>query len=261
MPREAFGRSGGFVQVLVLIILVVVAGYFAFKYFQLKNNVSIPQFTPTPLSGSVLPTAKPTSQPSTSLPTSWIYKSDVCGVRFPIPPKEVPYYNPVGTSRQHSITSNENSGRFWDFPSGAGTYPNLLSKLLTGNAGYKQAGAWYIAPGYDVGEYVIQAVVVSCINNIGNLDNQGMLRLLNSGIKKYNQQDNSNRMEGPKYVVTSTKEADKWGQKVVVIKANSEEYIMFATPQYIYEAKVFGTTDDSFVKETAQKIFDNLQFE
>jgi hypothetical protein len=41
---------------------------------------------------------------------------------------------------------------------------------------------------------------------------------------------------------------------------NSIEYTMFTTPKYIYEVRVMGATDNSFVKETARKIFDNLQF-
>lgn len=215
-------------------------------------------------------------QPTSALPinqlkyyyfnlSGWSYKSDACGVRFPIPPKEKPYYQ-------------EGSGESWNFFSPSSSYPVLLSKLLANNREYiegthKQAetvyGAEGKASGY-IGETTVsEAVAVSCFNNFGKVDNQGMLSLLSSSVEEYNQQDHLDLLsritgsEVPKYIVESTKEVERWGRKVVDVVVNGDKYTMFASPQYIYEIKIFSATADidNFVKETAQKIFDNLLFE
>lgn len=56
-------RQKGFAQVLILIVVVAVAGYFAFKYFQLKSQTIIPQLSPPPIFGSAIPTSKTALQP------------------------------------------------------------------------------------------------------------------------------------------------------------------------------------------------------
>jgi len=254
------------------IVTVLIAVYFAYQFTQLKKQITQPQPTSSPVSGLNLPTTEPTSQPTASLPSGWTYKSDACNVRFPIPPKQAPYYQVANPNRQPSITSEEGSGRFWDFPRG-GSYPNLLAKLLTGNAEYKQASAMYASVGEASG-YISSAVVVSCIPNTVNSDNQGMLDTLKSKLLEFNQSTGEKGMEANKYTIQSIKEISKWSKKVLNLAVseyfensggqpftNSVEYTILATPQYLYEVRVFGGTTDSFVKETAQKIFDNLSFE
>jgi len=249
--------------VLTCFVVFGLGGYYLGKQTQ-NTTTNNNNLLPTPIATTSptttqLPTTTPSTQPSATLPLGWSYKSDACGVRFAIPPKEKPFYE-------------GNDGRFWDFPRGA-SYPNLLSKLLKGNEEYKQAATMYASVSGASG-YISSAVVVSCVRNTGAVDNQGMLSLLNNGIQKYNSENNTERMGASKYTIQSTKEVSRWNKKVVDIVASEYfpnsggqpytklvEYTMFATPQYIYEVQVFGATTDSFVKETAKKIFDNLIFE
>lgn len=256
--------------IIVEAITLLVAGYFGYQFMQLKKQVTQPQTTLAPITGSGLPTTEPAPQPTSSLPSGWTYKSDACNVRFAIPPKQAPYYQVANPNRPPSVNSEGGSGRFWDFPRGA-SYPNLLAKFLTGNAEYKQAQAMYASEGEASG-YISSAVVVSCIPNTGSLDNQGMLDTLKSKLLVFNQ-STGEKMEANKYTVQSSNEVTKWGKKVLNLNVseyfensggqpftNSTNYTILATPQYLYEVKVFVATTDSFVKETAQKIFDNLSF-
>lgn len=264
-PRVNYLTIG--LVVLICFVIFGFGGYYFGKQTQNKTpdggNILPTPIVTSPPEKTVFPTNIPTTQSTATLPTlptGWSYKSDACRVRLAIPPKEKPYYE-------------GNDGRFWDFPRGA-SYPNLLSKLLKGNEEYKQVATMH-ASASEASGYISSAVEVSCVRNTGSVDNQGMLSLLNSGIQKYNSENNTERMEASKYTVQSTKEVNRWNKKVVDITAseyfsnsgagqpftNSVEYTMLTTPQYIYEVKVFGDTTDSFVKETAKKIFDNLVFE
>src|SRR3989344_71914 len=122
-PKINYLMIGG--VVLLCLLIFGFGGYYLGK----QSSYTAQQ---TSLQPTLSPSLVPSSQPLNALPTGWSYKSDACGVRFPIPPKEVPYYQVPNPNRQPSVTSEEGSGRFWDFPRG-GSYPNLLSKLLTGN--------------------------------------------------------------------------------------------------------------------------------
>lgn len=281
-PTQIPEKSRTNYLVIGLVVLICFAvfglgGYYLGKQTQnttTNNNnllsTPIAKISPTT---TELPTATPSTQPSATLPVGWSYKSDACGVRFAIPPKDAPYYyRAVLNVVDPSVPSTAEAGRFWDFPRG-GSYPHLLSKLIKGNEEYKQAATIY-ASETEASGYISSAVVVSCIRNTGAVDNQKMLGLLNSGIQKYNLENNTERMEASKYTIQSTKEISRWNKKVVDIIAseyfpnsggqpltNSVEYTMLATPQYIYEVKVFGATNTPFVKETAKKIFDNLIFD
>ncbi len=266
---KANGSRGILIFLVVLeVITLLLAGYFGSQYFQLKKQVASSQttVTPTPVSATL------SNEQPFSLPTGWSYKSDVCGVRFPIPPKEKPYYTPYDPNKPANVTGEENSGRFWDFPRG-GLSPNLLSKFVSGNQEYKQAPTMY-ASASEASGYISQAVIVSCFNNFGENDNQAMLNTLKLKLEEYNQGTGEKGMQANKYTVQSSKDVNRWGKSVVDLvvseyfensggqpTTNLVSYTMFTTPQYIYEVRVFGMTTDSFIKETAQKIFNGLVFE
>jgi hypothetical protein len=185
--------------------------------------------------------------------------------------KKEPYYSTPDSNRPPSVTGDEGSGRFWDFPRG-GVYPNILSKLISNNQEYKQATTMY-ATVDEASGYVSSAVVVSCIRNTGNLNNLSMLNSLKSKLQEYNNDKSEKGMQASTYTIKSSNEVSRWNSKVYDLTmaeyysnpggqpiTNSIEYTMFTTPKYIYEVRVMGATDNSFVKETARKIFDNLQF-
>lgn len=261
--------------VLTLILLGTTI-FFAYQNYQLKNQLLLaPTSTPDNNGEVSTPTVTPTSDETTEttslIPSGWTLQNNgECAVKLPIPPKEEPFYKPYDPNKQPSVTADVGSGRFWDFPRGV-VYPNLLSKLPNGYETHKQTPTAY-ATEAEASGYVSSAIIVSCIPNTNSVDNQEMLNMLNQGLQNYNQ-ENTERMGATRYTIKSSKETNRWNNNVYDFTmseyfknpggqpfTNSVEYTMFATPSFIYEIRIMGATNDSFVKDTAQKIFDNLQF-
>lgn len=262
-PKINYLMIGG--VALVCSLIFGLGGYYLGK--QSSNSQCVEnevQTNPTAIPDQNSPTNTPASQIS-ALPTGWSYKDNKeCGVKFAIPPKEAPYYYPLDVNRQPSVTSEQGSGRFWDFPRG-GTYPNLLTKFPNGYDQHKQAITMFTSPDGASG-YISQAVAVSCIPNNGRFaNNTALVSSLTTELEKYNNQTGEERMQASTYKINSNTPATKWGKNVVNLvvseDATNVAYTMFVTPQYVYEIKIFGATGDSFVKDTAKKIFDNLIFE
>lgn len=264
-PKTNYLALGG--VVLACFVLFGFGGYYLGKLSsnsqQYINNEQS-QLTPTATLESNTPTATPTSQQINSLPTGWSYKNNnECGVKFAIPPKETPYYYPTDANRQPSVTNEQGSGRFWNFPRG-GSYPNLLSKLLLTNQEYKQAITMFASPDEASG-YISQAVAVSCIpNNARFANNSALISTLTAEIDKYNKSTGEKGMQASTYKIKSNTPTTRWTKGVVDLTITEEStdilYTMFVTPQYVYEVEIFGATSDTFVRDTAKEIFDNLSF-
>lgn len=262
--------------VLACFVVFGFGGYYLGKQsstYQPNLDNTQNQLNPTVTPESNNPTISPTNQLVSTLPSGWSYKDNgECGVEFAIPPKADPYYKPYDPNRQPSVTDDTGSGRFWDFPRG-GVYPNLLSKFQNGYEQHKQANTMYAAE-QEASGYVSSAVSVSCILNEGNLNNQNMLSTLKTRLQEYNQETGEKGMQADSYTIQTSKETNRWGHTVLDLAVseyfknsggqpftNSVQYTMFTTPKYIYEIKVFGASENSFVKETATKIFDNFLFQ
>jgi len=261
-PKINWPLIGGIV--LACFVVFGFGGYYLGKQSsspkQIANNIQN-QISPTAAPETNTPTTSPVpTQQTASLPSGWSYKNNgECGVKFAIPPKTAPYLE-------------SNSGRFWDFPRGA-AYPNLLSKLLLANQEYKQAITMFANP-EEASGYISQAISVSCIPNNGRFaNNNALISSLSSELDKYNGSTGEKGMQASKYTIKNNNPSTRWGKSVADLTVseyfensggepvtNSVAYTMFVTPQYIYEVKVFGATDDSSVKDTAKKIFDNLVF-
>jgi hypothetical protein len=265
----------------LLIITSVIFGFslFGIGGFILGTKLTAPKVAaPTEPPTSDLqpsPSITATSQKSgKSLPSGWAYKpsqqqpnANDC-VTIALPPIEVPYTHPDdGEIKQLPVTQDKGSGRFWHL--GGGTYPNLLSKLTPPDEQYKQSMAVY-ATETEASGYISQAVSINCIPNSENLTNQSMLTSLKAKLQEYNKDTGEKGMEANTYTISSSKETNRWELPVLDLtvseyfnygNTNIVQYTMFATPKYIYEIKVFGGSEDSFVKQTAQQIADNLKFE
>ena len=272
-PKTNYLLIGGIV--LTCFVVFGFGGYYLGKQsltYQSTLDNSQNQLGPTATPEPNSPTMSATNQPVSTLPSGWSYKDNgECGVKFAIPPKTEPYYIPYDPNRQPSVTDDAGSGRFWDFPRGA-FYPNILSKFPNGYENHKQAIAWYANTGGGSG-YVSSAVSVSCIPNRNNFNNQTMLSNLKTRLQEYNQETGEKGMQADSYTIQSSKETSRWGNAVLDLTVseyfknsgsqlftNSVQYTMFTTPKFIYEIKVFGESENSFIKETATKIFNNLLF-
>jgi len=264
-PKTNYSLIG--LVVLLCFVVFGFGGYYLGKqssnsqqYTNSGQSQFIPAVTPEPNA----PTATPTSQQISSLPTGWSYKNNnECGVKFAIPPKETPYYYPIDANRPPSVTNEQGSGRFWDFPRG-GSYPNLLSKVLLTNQEYKQAITMFASLDEASG-YISQAVAVSCIpNNTRFANNSALISSLTDEVDKYNKSTGEKGMQASTYTIKSDTSTTRWGKSVTDLKVTEDSsdvsYTLFVTSQFVYEVKVFGATNDSSVKDTARKIFDNLVF-
>ncbi len=194
-----------------------------------------------------------------SLPAGWEYKvAAECSVSFPVPPRSNPY-----------IDSTD--GSFWQFSRG-GVYPNMLSKLNAWNSdSYKRATMMFSPEDAEGSGYIPSAVSVTCLPNVTKLDNDALLENLNDGIARYNADDGEKGLQAENYSIVSSIKILRWGQEVVdlTVKEGSSEstsdnlysYTIFATSDYLYEVRIFQETEDSFVRDTAQKIFNHLVFQ
>lgn len=239
--------------------------YFAKKTINSQPNLEDNQIQPTSTTISqMLATPTTIKEQLSTLPAGWSYKTNnECGVKFAIPPKEKPYYQPIDPNREPSVTNDQGSGRFWDFPRG-GSYPNLLSKLIGEKQEYKQAIAMFASADGGSG-YISQAVAVSCIPNNGRFtDNSQLLSSLTTELNKYNSLTGEKGMQAATYSVKSNSPTQRWSKNVVDLVVAEDtaniSYTMFVTSQFIYEVKLFGGSKDISVKNTGKQIFDNLSF-
>lgn len=270
----------GFVPIIllvgVLVIIIVSSGAYYLGRSSSKSdtqenkNINLKVIQPDQSATPKVNTQAP-SNIRIVIPSDWSYKANIdCDVDFPIPPKKEPYFNIPNPNRAPSVTYDEASGRFWDYPRGV-FYPNLLLKLYDNKEQYKQIATTYASEDEASG-YVSAAVVVSCLWNTRGINNKQLLDLLKVGLQKYNQ-TNTETMEASKYTIDSSENKEKWGQDIISLTVseyfknsggepytNSVNYVMFATKNKIYEVRKIVNSDSSFVKDTAQKIFDNLKF-
>ena len=249
---------------ILLLSATGVLGYQNYKLKQQLDNLSQPTLPSSPqlVVSSPSPIQSPALE-SSQIPDDWSYQTNgECGVKFPIPPKIKPYFQPRKPNRQPSVTSEEGSARFWDFPRGA-IYPTMLSKVAQYEL-TKQASATYAAVGEASG-YISQAVSVGCApNNNQFKTNQEFIDELSSKLDEHNKSDAEKGMQPNTYLITSKNPTNRWDQQVIdlTVKEDNQvkEYSLFITPQHIYQIVVVGQTQDKFVQETAKTIFENLQF-
>ena len=266
--------SKSLIVVTILVFLLMAGGlvYLGYQNYQLQQKLNqllgqqanVPQ--PTPEAGTIQ-----------QLPSGWEYKlsqqqknANEC-VKFALPPIKEPYVYILDENRVPSVTDDKGSGRFWYL--GGGTYPNLLFKVIKPSEEYKQTMAIF-ATEIEASGYISQAVAVSCVPNNGRFsDNSELISSLTSELSKYNQSTGEKDMQASTYAIKSNNSIKRWGNQAVDLTvseyfpnpggqpySNDVEYTIFVTPQYVYEVKVFGSSTDFFVNETARKIFDNLSF-
>lgn len=230
---------------LISAIVFGLAGYLLGK--QSVDSVTTNNPTQQSVSNTTTPSATPNIEKGTVLPDGWEYQSNgECGVKFAIPPRVAPYVDA--------------ENRFWDFPRGA-SYPNLLSKIWAGRDEYKQANAMYVTT-YDSSGAIPQAVIVSCIVNNGRFNSYDeVISSLEAGFNMYNTVGEKG-IGAMNYSIKDTSYVQRWGKNVIDITVSEDgvdvPYTMFMSPEFVYEIRVFGTSQDTVIKNTAKQIFDNL---
>lgn len=251
-PQPVVTNNTPWLLITLILILAGVASFFGYQNYQLRQSLS--NQTDNKESEQTIVAASPTITPqptmSPTLPSGWTYLPAVdCDVSFAIPPKQKPY---LGLS----------DNRFWDFPRGA-AYPNMLTKVVD-YAKIKQAITMY-ASSQEAGGYIAQSIAVSCSPNNGQFaNNEQLMSKLTSAITEYNSSTGEKGMQASTYTIGTQKATKRWDKSAIDLTVQEDsktvQYTLFVTPEYIYEVKQFGDTDDSFVKQTGKQIFDLLQF-
>lgn len=203
-------------------------------------------------------------QKPNELPSGWRYlDTGRCGVKLPLPPKSSPYYSARASDYIDTSETETGSGRFWNF-SNELWYPNIISKLpnFSGETAEMQAAAQFFNPEV-FSEFISQVVLVSCMKNDEQIvDNKELMFKLTEGISEYNGITDYKGAQASTYVIKENIPNKRWGKDVVdlIVTEDNDDanYTVFVTPEYIYEVRIMGATEDRFVKETAAKIFENL---
>lgn len=164
-------------------------------------------------------------------------KSTKCNVTFQVPPKEAPFYD-------------IESGRYWQFEEyGASMFMfNTTSRVI------------YRAPD-DASGSVLGDVEVICSQNSGNVNTEQLYTALKT------QLESNNQNSADSINILTSRNDQKWGHdvKTLTFKGGmfneNQEYYFFSTSGHIYLVRKIITSEIQSIVDTADKIFDNLQFE
>lgn len=243
--------------VIVVAILTLIfggAGGYLLGKLQSKpsNDIRLTtQQLPTPTEMNY-PTETATIQPNTqnasNLPVDWTYQqSNLCNVKFPLPPKKAPYYSEYNPNRQPSVTDDEGSGRFWQFEEYEASMFlfNTTSRIV------------FRAP-EEASGYVSGDVEVICTPNTTGYTTQTLITKLESDLSV-------NDGSAESVTIKSKRNGTMWGQNIIIVKFrggmfdDSDHYI-FATSKNLYLVRKIAMSQNQTVKDTAEKILTNLQF-
>jgi len=223
--------------ILVCSSLSAFGGYYFGKQSN-KNEQTYLQPSPSPI-------VTPSSLSTNTLPIGWSYKSGTCDVKFPIPPKEKPYYQPYDPNRTPSVTEDEGSGRYWQFRVGANSlfqFTNLETAMFANDE--------------EASGYISGAVNVYCVENNDKYDSKQLLNQLNFFL-----------VEGQgKIKIKSANKTTKWNAETYELSFeggmfnSDQKYYLLATPSNWYLITTVSMSNTKLVQDTAQKIFDNLLF-
>ncbi len=237
---------------LVLIIVVAGVSYYLGMQATSPKNIIQPEdnnsnaVIPVPVDESTVVEDDTISEPvqvANNIPSDWTIKtSEACSVSIPIPPKSGLYYKPENSGTPPSITNE--AGSYWQFEEQQGSafiYTNSVEVFFahpenaSGTAG---------------------SVSISC--NPGSIS-----RTTDELIAQYEPIANDESGRAP--TIKSKRQVTMWGRPVMVVRFEGEfngdqEYYMFATADNIYMIRKVADSNNQFVRDTTDQIFNNLQF-
>lgn len=238
-------QHGNILVVGIVIGLLIASGLFGAYYFgtqQSKFNIQTPQESATETAKQTS-SSFPTPESTNNIPGNWTTKkSTLCNVSLPRPPKEAPYIT-LG-----SLNENMDGGAFWQFSENDKYSDDMFTYSVS---------VFYENPEALGSGYVAGSVQITCSQNKDGLTTDTLLAA-------YEKKFTDGVYQG--FKIKSKKEVNKWGKRVWEIKhtggmfdENNPTYY-FATPNHIYSVNRVALSQNNFVKETTEKIFNNLQF-
>lgn len=232
-------EKGNLAIAMIGITFVVLIGVGAYYLGTQQNNINSTQtYAPTP-------TQKPDSK-ANSVPNDWTFKpSTDCGVKFPVPPNQEPYFELLEDPYTHQTTQDPKNRRYWQLRESREAADG--HKIFT-----KASDLLYVAE-IEASGYVAGLVGVQCApNNSYTLANIAESYAAGFGSDAGIQ-------------VKSQRVTNLWGKEVVAAKFEggmfSEMEVYFVvTKDKIYKVDKRADSDKEFVKNTTDQIFNNLQF-
>ncbi len=229
-----------------LTIVILTIAYFQYQRIQEeKGSIGSIQdrSTPTPIVSTQSAQLDPT--PATSLPQSWSLRtSNRCGVSFGLPPAEEPYIVPRDPNTPPATIDDE--GKFWMFE-------EYDSELFLFNTTTRMIFKDPSNPGEG---FVSASVEVYCKENDEKLSTESLLEKLH--------QDLDENVSIVK--ISETLDDTRWGQPVKAVRFQggvfgNEQYLLLATPSYMYLIREYGQSTNPDVTTVRQQIMDMISFE
>lgn len=271
VQTQSFSKNLLISTVLVVGGLLIggLVGYFlgaaqGYKEVYQQNNQVI-QPTSTPLNTQI---PQPTF--AANLGTDWAtLPSKYCGVKFFLPPKKEPYLHDLNIDTKAKITKypeyadyylsdqrtaeqKEEDTQYWQIREGR---VNIDGYSPGGTIFDYWTSAMFVAP-IEASGGIAGAVYVACSPNTGSYDAKTLSETFakNAG-----------------FSIKNTRSATMWGKTVAIVNlegsdesigvgySSSQDNYFVVTNRYIYfiEGPIYL---NQFIKQTAQKILDNLQF-
>lgn len=250
-PRET-KKSGNFKLISVLILLVLIIGMVGYFLASKFLNSSIPgnsdsNFPPeNPINTNSANAGLPPSEnKNVNIPEDWtVYKSSVCYVDIPLPPQKEPYIVPDNPETTPGVNDE---GGYWKLQEYSNQSGIVFVDGVTAVFGNPDA------PGSG---YVAGIVQVRCAENESNITTDTLLQRYVEYFKSDTQG------------LTLKKKGNTvmWGKNVEVLtveggmyEEGNEEYL-FATDTHIYLISKRSMSTNELIRETTDKIFENLVF-
>lgn len=231
-----------FLPMLIGGILLLIVGA-ASGYFIASSSSTTPTPQPTvALSPTTMPISVAPTTTTNDLPTDWTTKtSSTCKVTLSIPPKKAPYYIPKTTQ------GINDEGRYWLFEERANTGDALFTHLV--NA--------YMGNPSELGnDYLSGSVNVLCGPNTSNYTTSSL-------VTAYEKRYTDGTYSG--LTIKEKETVSLWNKdvtKLIIAGGMFDEYpsYLFATPTHVYMITTLSKSENPFVKQTTQKVFENLKF-
>lgn len=232
---------------VVLLLLGGLGGYFMANSSKQVPKIAEKKIAPSPTLTQAISQTQPADEKEL-LPEGWTYyESKECGVNFPLPPKEAPYYIPAPTGKMPDLTKDE--GGYWQY--GSNTSAGMFTTYAYIN---------YSNPDWGGSDYIAGLIQVGCAKNTNQYTTQTLL-------KAYSDQYKSGLYGGPEGALKFDEVGKKtmWGHEVIEYKISggmrdNDLNYLFATDTYIYTISPLVMSNSDQIKATAEQIFNGLKF-
>ncbi len=234
-------KTATILGMLVLTLLIAGVYYLFVMQAAIQAPTEVPNATLPPNEEPVETIGSETNQIS----AEWtLQTTDLCGVTIPIPPKQEPYYS-FSYPEDGAATDN---GRFWQFEDQAESTLYLFKKSAMAVFSFESGPSNGYTPGL---------ISVHCADNTSGYTNETLLAAM---------RDNFQENYPESGIKIASVVNNRWGREVLDVRLSYAESdavdtaTIFATPQYIYYVYLKSDSSNPGVVDTANKIFEDLQF-